>query len=81
MSSDQNRKLEGPAFGPRLWFGGRVALVGSDNDYSVTQTGAGEQFDVCVDVQAQTRQQVVIDSGCPQGMSLIPGYLIAFKVR
>ena len=31
------------------WAARRLMLTGNDNDYSVTQTGAGEQFDVYVD--------------------------------
>jgi len=81
VGSDIPEKLEGLAIGPRLIFGGRTALVGSDNDYSVTQTGAGEQFDVCVDADNTARQQVPLDSPCPAGMGLIPGYLLSFKVR
>ena len=37
------------AIGPRLWNGAHLLLFGNDNDYSVTQTGAGEQLDVYVD--------------------------------
>lgn len=74
-------KLEGVAFGPRLASGGRIALVGSDNDYSVTQTGEGEQFDVCVDLDSGQRAQVALDAPCPAGTELIPGYLLSFKVR
>lgn len=81
VGSDIPEKLEGLAIGPRLLSGGRVALVGSDNDYSVTQTGAGEQFDVCVNTATGERTQVVIDTACPAGMHLIPGYLISFRVR
>lgn len=81
VGSDIPEKLEGLAIGPRLIFGGRTALVGSDNDYSVTQTGAGEQFDVCVDADNTARQQVPLDSPCPAGTDLIPGYLLSFKVR
>jgi hypothetical protein len=81
VGSDVPEKLEGLAIGPQLLSGGRVALVGSDNDYSVTQTGAGEQFDVCVDPVSQARQQVTLDTACPQGMALIPGYLLSFKLR
>jgi hypothetical protein len=81
VDSDIPEKLEGLAIGPRLWTGGRVALIGSDNDYSVTQTGAGEQFDVCVNLETNVRQQVQLDSACPQGMALIPGYLFSFRVR
>ena len=39
-------KWEGLAVGPRLTGGGYLILAGTDNDYSVTQTGGGEQFDV-----------------------------------
>jgi len=39
-------KWEGLAIGPRLANGKYVVLAGSDNDYSVTQSGAGTQFDV-----------------------------------
>ena len=39
-------KWEGLTIGPRLSNGRHLVLAGSDNDYSVTQTGAGEQFDV-----------------------------------
>ncbi len=81
VDSDIPEKLEGIAFGPRLLRGGRVALVGSDNDYSVTQTGAGEQFDVCVDTQSGERAQVPLDAACPAGMDLIPAYLLSFKVK
>jgi len=39
-------KWEGLAIGPRLANGRYVVLAGTDNDYSVTQNGAGTQFDV-----------------------------------
>lgn len=42
-------KWEGLTIGPRLWSGGHLILAGNDNDYSVTQSGSGEQFDVYVD--------------------------------
>jgi len=74
-------KLEGVAIGPLLPDGRRIALVGTDNDYSVTQTGAGEQFDVCVDPESGARAQVALDTPCPAGMALIPAYLMAFKVQ
>jgi hypothetical protein len=45
----QPEKWEGIAIGPRLLGGARLLLAGNDNDYSVTQTGAGDQFDVYVD--------------------------------
>lgn len=59
----------------------RVALVGSDNDYCVTQSGAGERFDVCVNPGAGTRSQVALNSPCPNGSHLNPCYLLSFKVR
>jgi hypothetical protein len=79
--SEVPEKLEGLAIGPRLLSGGRMALIGSDNDYSVTQTGAGEQFDVCVDPVSGARAQVALDTPCPTGTELIPGYLFSFRVR
>jgi hypothetical protein len=65
-------KLEGLTIGPRLAGGGYMLLLGTDNDFSVTQTGAGEQFDVC-----SNGTQVTLDAGCPMGSQLLPGYLYA----
>jgi hypothetical protein len=73
-------KIEGLAIGPRLWDGRYQVLVGTDNDYSVTQSGAGEQFDVCVNPVTDERRQVVLDAPCPTGTALIPGYLMSFAV-
>ncbi len=67
-------KLEGLTIGPRLNDGSYAIILGTDNDYSVTQTGSGTQFDVCSD-----GSQVAIDSGCLNGSTLIPGYLYSFK--
>jgi hypothetical protein len=39
-------KWEGLAVGPRLKDGSYVLVTGTDNDYSVTQNGIGQQFDV-----------------------------------
>ncbi|WP_309669180.1 esterase-like activity of phytase family protein [Gemmatimonas sp.] len=39
-------KMEGFAVGPMLADGSFMLLMGTDNDYSVTQNGAGTQFDV-----------------------------------
>ena len=39
-------KWEGLAVGPKLADGSFLVLAGTDNDYSVTQSGSGEQFDV-----------------------------------
>jgi hypothetical protein len=81
VDSDIPEKLEGVAIGPRLADGSRAALIGSDNDYSVTQTGEGEQFDVCIDADTGERTEVAIDTACPAGSALIPAYLLSFKVR
>jgi hypothetical protein len=42
-------KLESLAFGPRLTDGSYRLLAGTDKDYSVTQNGAGTQFDIYFD--------------------------------
>jgi len=73
-------KMEGLAIGPRLADGRYQVLVGTDNDYSVTQSGSGEQFDVCVNPVTDARTQVPLDSACPAGSALIPGYLMSFVV-
>ncbi|HZV39372.1 MAG TPA: esterase-like activity of phytase family protein [Pseudoxanthomonas sp.] len=79
---DIPEKLEGLAIGPRLADGRNLVLIGSDNDYSVTQTGAGEQFEVCVNRDTGERvSNVPLDGQCPVGMSRIPGTLLAFAVR
>ncbi len=39
-------KWEGLAIGPQLNDGSYLLLAGTDNDYSVTQSGSGTQFDV-----------------------------------
>ncbi|HEY9690917.1 MAG TPA: esterase-like activity of phytase family protein [Oculatellaceae cyanobacterium] len=67
-------KLEGLTIGPKLTDGSYALLVGSDNDFSVTQNSSNTQFDVCTD-----GTQVAIDSGCQNGSSLIPTYLYSFK--
>lgn len=73
-------KIEGLAIGPRLLNGRHLVLVGTDNDYSVTQTGSGEQFEVCVNRADGSRSQVVVGSTCPAGSALIPGMLMSFTV-
>jgi hypothetical protein len=78
---DIPEKLEGLAIGPRLADGRHLVLIGSDNDYSVTQTGAGEQFEVCVNRATGDRvSDVPLDGACPTGMARIPGTLLAFAV-
>jgi hypothetical protein len=70
-------KLEAFTFGPRLTDGSLTFFVGSDNDFSVTQTGTGQQFDVCVNAAGSV--QTALGAGCPTGYSLIPTYLFAFR--
>ena len=67
-------KIEGVTIGPRLADGTYALIVATDNDFSVTQTGSGTQLDVC-----SNGMQVAIDSGCPNGSSLIPSLLYSFK--
>jgi hypothetical protein len=79
-------KIEGVTVGPRLNDGTYALLVGTDNDYSVTQNDTNTQFNVCTDGNytgaAPTTinfQEVAIDADCPTGFSLIPGFLYSFK--
>jgi hypothetical protein len=46
LGNKSPEKWEGLAIGPRLANGRYVVLAGTDNDYSVTQSGSGTQFDV-----------------------------------
>lgn len=81
VGADVPEKLEGLAVGPQLTDGRHLVLIGSDNDYSVTQTGAGEQYEVCVNRSTGARvSDVPLDGQCPQGMTRIPGVLLAFAV-
>ena len=82
-------KWEGLAIGPRLAGGARVIVAGNDNDYSVTQTGAGTQFDVYVnftggslqrDLDLPTRLNGVEVGPVPADYTLIPGVLHAYRV-
>ena len=67
-------KLEGLAIGPQLKDGSYALLVGTDNDFSVTQNDNNVQFDVCTN-----GSQVAINTGCPAGSTLIPTYLYSFR--
>ncbi len=70
-------KFEGLAIGPQLADGSYAVIVGTDNDFSVTQDDdLGIQLDVCTD-----GRQVAIDSGgCSStGATLIPTYVSSFK--
>jgi hypothetical protein len=73
-------KLEGLAFGPALPGGGFNLILVTDNDFSVTQTGSGEQFDVCTGGPGGTTGQVPLGAGCPTGTALIPSKIYSFVV-
>ncbi len=91
----QAEKWEGLTIGPRLKDGDLMLLAGNDNDYSVTQTGAGEQFDVYVNFHGGFAWCVLDDpthcdlnptdvdttkaSPLPSGYQLLPGVLHAFR--
>lgn len=60
-NANQAEKWEGLTIGPRLLGGGHVIVAGNDNDYSVTQTGSGEQFDVYVDFAGNFARCVLDD--------------------
>lgn len=46
LGNKSPEKWEGLAIGPKLADGSFLMLAGTDNDYSVTQNGSNEQFDV-----------------------------------
>lgn len=72
-------KMEGISFGPAL-DGGYAFVVATDNDFSVTQSGEGVQFNVCTSGVGGTNSQVGLDELCPEGQWLIPSYTYVFKV-
>ncbi len=49
LGNKSPEKWEGLAVGPMLENGQFLMLAGTDNDYSVTQSGSGEQFDAWFD--------------------------------
>lgn len=73
-------KLEGLAFGPRLANGGVSLILISDNDFSVTQTGAGAQLDVCTSGAGGISSQIGLGELCAAGQSLIPTNIFAFSL-
>lgn len=86
-------KLEGITIGRQLAGGEFSLLLGTDNDFSVTQTGAGEQFDVYTNgttvrytpLGDPARSFAAPDASganlgaLPTGFSLLPTYLYAFR--
>ncbi len=72
-------KLEGITVGPRLKDGAYALLIGTDNDFSVTQDATTNvQSDVCID-NAGGSVNVPIDTPCPAGKALVPTWLYAIK--
>lgn len=71
-------KFEGLSIGPQLADGSYLLIIGTDNDFSVTQSGAGTQFDVVTN--GSSFLQIALDSTPPQGYSLLPTYAYAFRV-
>lgn len=72
-------KLEGLTIGPQLSSGDYTLLLGTDNDYSVSQNGTNVQFNVCTTTNFNTSTEVDINAPCPQGKSLIPAFLYSFR--
>ena len=84
----QAEKWEGLTIGPRLLGGRHVILAGTDSDFSVTQTGAGTQFDVYANFAGQSVQRDLdqptklngVEVGLPPaGYTLIPSVLHAYR--
>lgn len=84
------QKWEGIAIGPVLDDLSYVLLAGTDNDYSVTQSGSGQQFDVYLDFNGNSLQRDIdspnllngVDKGpVPSGFTLLPGVLHAYKYK
>jgi hypothetical protein len=79
-------KIEGLTIGPRFADGSYLLLLATDNDFSVTQTGAGTQFDVCMNGSNTVMPTVIttdnaFGAGCPAGQHLLPSYLYAFSAN
>ncbi|WP_419816110.1 esterase-like activity of phytase family protein [Glacieibacterium sp.] len=73
-------KIEGLTIGRDI-DGGVSLLLATDNDFSVTQSGAGVQFDICTTGQGTgTSSQVAFGGVCPVGQSLLPSYVYSFAV-
>ncbi len=84
-------KMEGFAIGPMLADGSFMMLMGTDNDYSVTQNGAGTQFDVYF--RFSDSDPLATSIQCPIGTvtgctgtltgdyALVPGILQSYKAN
>ena len=72
-------KMEGIAIGPRL-DNGYAFIVVTDNDFSVTQTGEGVQFNRCTSGVGGYSIDIGLNETCPDGTSLIGSQAYVFKV-
>jgi len=72
-------KLEGLTIGPRLADGSFSLLLGTDNDFSVTQNASNQQFDVYYNSATGVFTEVPLGTAGPAGASLIPTFLYGFK--
>ena len=73
-------KIEGLTIGRDI-DGGVSLMLATDNDFSVTQTGAGTQFDICTSGRgAGSNSQIAFGGVCPTGQSLLPSYVYSFAV-
>jgi hypothetical protein len=72
-------KMEGIAIGPRL-DNGYAFIVVTDNDFSVTQTGEGVQFNRCTSGVGGYSIDIGLNETCPDGTSLIGSPAYVFKV-
>jgi hypothetical protein len=73
-------KMEGIAIGPRI-DGGYAFVVVTDNDFSVTQTGSGEQFNRCTSGVGGISSDIGLNDPCPSGQQLIDSYAYVFRVN
>ncbi len=73
-------KLEGLSFGKSFADGSLSLMLVTDNDFSVTQTGAGTQLNVCTSGAGGAASQVALDAACPAGQSFIPSMIYGFRV-
>jgi hypothetical protein len=71
-------KIEALAIGPKLGGKEYAFIIGTDNDFSVTQNEDGKQFDVVFG--GGKTQQVALDQRV-KGQALIPSYLYSFRVN
>ncbi|MFM9977753.1 MAG: esterase-like activity of phytase family protein [Sphingomonadaceae bacterium] len=73
-------KIEGLSFGKPLADGTLTMFLVTDNDFSVTQTGAGTQLDVCTSGPGGSSTQIALGDPCPTGQALIPSLIYGFTV-